>query len=72
VPVLPVAPPSFADKMIRTAPNAAACGTCHDDSSDKAHFQVNTSFTLGAESCDVCHGPGRTADVAVAHDDRND
>lgn len=71
VPVNPVAPPSFPDKMTRTAPNTAACGTCHDDDSDKAHFSLNTSFTIGAESCDTCHGAGRSVDVAVAHSERN-
>jgi len=69
--VLPVAPPSFANQMTRLAPTTAACGTCHDDASDRAHFNLNTSLAIGAESCDVCHGPGRTADVAVAHGARN-
>ena len=69
--VLPVAPPSFANQMTRLAPTTAACGTCHDDASDRAHFSLNTSLAIGAESCDVCHGPGRTADVAVAHGARN-
>jgi len=57
--------------MTRLAPTTAACGTCHDDASDRAHFSLNTSLAIGAESCDVCHGPGRTADVAVAHGARN-
>jgi len=65
------AAPSFADLMKRTAPTTAACGTCHDDASDQAHFALNTSLAIGAESCDVCHGPGRTADVEVAHGARN-
>jgi OmcA/MtrC family decaheme c-type cytochrome len=63
--------PSFANQMVRTAPTTAACGTCHDDASDRAHFDLNTSLAIGAESCDVCHGPGRTADVEVAHGARN-
>jgi OmcA/MtrC family decaheme c-type cytochrome len=63
--------PSFPGSMTRTAPTSAACGTCHDDSSDKAHFAINTSIALGAESCDVCHGPGRSADVEAAHGARN-
>ena len=63
--------PSFANQMVRTPPTTAACGTCHDDASDQAHFALNTSLAIGAESCDVCHGPGRTADVEAAHSGRN-
>ncbi len=28
---------------------------------------VRLATSLGIESCDVCHGPGKTADVAVTH-----
>ncbi|MCC7198072.1 MAG: OmcA/MtrC family decaheme c-type cytochrome [Gammaproteobacteria bacterium] len=51
----------------RQGPSAGACGSCHDGASAKAHFVLNTSTSLGIESCDVCHGPGKTADVAVTH-----
>jgi OmcA/MtrC family decaheme c-type cytochrome len=54
----------------RYAPNTAACGSCHDSDEAKAHFNLNTSFGLGAESCSVCHGPGRSEDVAVVHSER--
>jgi OmcA/MtrC family decaheme c-type cytochrome len=57
---------SSPEKMTRIAPTAAACGDCHDSSSSEAHFEQNAAFG-GAESCSVCHGPGRTADVEVAH-----
>jgi Outer membrane cytochrome MtrC/MtrF-like, domains II/IV len=54
----------------RYAPNTAACGSCHDSDEAKAHFNLNTSFGLGSESCSVCHGPGRSEDVAVVHSER--
>jgi OmcA/MtrC family decaheme c-type cytochrome len=56
--------------MSRIAPNTAACGSCHDSDEAKAHFNLNTSFGLGSESCSVCHGPGRSEDVAVVHSER--
>jgi OmcA/MtrC family decaheme c-type cytochrome len=54
----------------RLGPNTAACGSCHDSDEAKAHFNLNTSFGLGSESCSVCHGPGRSEDVAVVHGER--
>ena len=54
----------------RLGPNTAACGSCHDSDEAKAHFNLNTSFGLGSESCSVCHGPGRSEDVAVVHSER--
>jgi OmcA/MtrC family decaheme c-type cytochrome len=42
---------------VRVGPSQAACGSCHNSTSAKAHF---TTFTVpGAESCATCHGPGR-------------
>ena len=43
-------------KTVRIGPAQAACGSCHNSTSDKTHFMVNSS-ALG-ESCNVCHGPG--------------
>ena len=43
-------------KTVRIGPAQAACGSCHNSTSDKTHFMVNSS-PLG-ESCNVCHGPG--------------
>ncbi len=54
----------------RVGPNTAACGSCHDSDEAKAHYNLNTSFGLGAESCNVCHGTGRSVDVAEAHSER--
>jgi OmcA/MtrC family decaheme c-type cytochrome len=65
------AAPSFPGQMARKAPVTAACGTCHDDSSARAHFDLNTSYSVGAEACDVCHGSGRSVDAVEAHSERN-
>jgi OmcA/MtrC family decaheme c-type cytochrome len=67
----PMTGPSFPDLMHRKLPVTAACSTCHDTDGDLAHFAVNTSTTLNAESCDICHGEGRTADAVKAHASRN-
>jgi OmcA/MtrC family decaheme c-type cytochrome len=45
---------------VRQGPAAGACGSCHSSAAAQAHFQANTSSSAGAESCAVCHGPGRT------------
>jgi hypothetical protein len=45
--------------MFRVGPATAACGTCHNSESAKAHFALNTATSIGAESCGTCHGPGR-------------
>jgi OmcA/MtrC family decaheme c-type cytochrome len=68
---------------INTAPNAAACWGCHDRDAAVAHMEANggafdvmqtpdgtlVSISQGTviETCDVCHGPGRSADVKVLH-----
>jgi OmcA/MtrC family decaheme c-type cytochrome len=44
----------------RVGPAAGACGTCHSSTASQSHFEANTSNSLGAESCAVCHGPGKT------------
>jgi OmcA/MtrC family decaheme c-type cytochrome len=67
----PMTGPSFAEQMVRKLPITAACGTCHDSDGSIAHYATNTSTALGVESCDVCHGPGRTADAVAAHAERN-
>jgi hypothetical protein len=43
-------------KTKRIGPAQAACGACHNSTSDKTHFIVNS--TAMGESCNVCHGPG--------------
>jgi OmcA/MtrC family decaheme c-type cytochrome len=58
-------------------PTANACSSCHDNGSAKAHMEQNgASFSTSqqaiddgevVETCDVCHGSGRSADVEVVH-----
>jgi OmcA/MtrC family decaheme c-type cytochrome len=43
----------------RQGPGAGACGSCHNSSSSKAHFAVNTSTATAGESCGTCHGAGK-------------
>ena len=42
-------------KTVRIGPAQAACGSCHNSTSAKTHFVVNSTAT--GESCVVCHGP---------------
>ncbi len=49
-----------------TPPIQSACLGCHDSPAAIAHAQVMTSDS-GAESCQVCHGPGEAEDVSVVH-----
>jgi OmcA/MtrC family decaheme c-type cytochrome len=62
------------------SPNTSACAACHIETLDTEHMQQNggdfdarkaadgTMISSGVETCEVCHGPGRTADVKVMHD----
>jgi OmcA/MtrC family decaheme c-type cytochrome len=65
------------------SPNAAACSACHsseDDPLARVHMEQNgadfnagktaegTIVSSGVESCAICHGPGRIADVKLMHD----
>jgi OmcA/MtrC family decaheme c-type cytochrome len=64
------------------SPTAAVCSSCHDSQVAQAHMEDNGALfgePLGSavvtqsmldgnvESCAVCHGPGKIADVAVIH-----
>jgi OmcA/MtrC family decaheme c-type cytochrome len=61
----------------KNQPSIAACGSCHDD----VYFGVQPDparpyqtvphpggVTTDDSTCVICHGAGKTADVAVAHD----
>ena len=60
--------------------NVSICSACHFDELDTAHMRQNggdfdaTKAADGVlissqiETCDVCHGPGRTADVKEMHE----
>ncbi len=60
-----------------TTPATAVCASCHDDSVARAHMTNNGgdfATTQAAiddeevvESCSVCHGAGKAADVAEVH-----
>ncbi len=63
-------------KDIVQTPYAAACAACHDTPLAAAHMAQNGAFvdvTRHAipgtyfETCSLCHGAGRSADVNVAH-----
>jgi OmcA/MtrC family decaheme c-type cytochrome len=61
------------------SPNTAICSACHTSASAEAHMLQNggsktlsknaDGTTAGGplETCQLCHGPGRTADVKVMH-----
>jgi hypothetical protein len=55
-------------------PTAAGCFACHDGEEVKAHMEgngaainLNRSNVVAVETCSVCHGSGKSADVVVAH-----
>jgi OmcA/MtrC family decaheme c-type cytochrome len=55
-------------------PTTAVCSACHDTDLAKTHMiQNGGAFTMSGdpgsynETCAVCHGPGRTADIAEVH-----
>ena len=63
------------DDDTNVTPTAAVCSSCHDSSLAKAHMEQNgANFFMSGdpgmydETCAVCHGPGRVADVAKVHD----
>jgi OmcA/MtrC family decaheme c-type cytochrome len=61
------------------SPNASACSACHTDSLAKVHMEQNggdfnagktaegAMISAGVETCALCHGPGRVADVKRMH-----
>ena len=58
--------------------SSGTCGACHDSGSARAHMTQNGGLfdvvgdktfvaSTSTEACSVCHGPGRIADTAQAH-----
>jgi OmcA/MtrC family decaheme c-type cytochrome len=58
-----------------TSPTATACFACHDSEQATAHFEINggsiykqrSEALAKTETCLVCHGPGRIADIKASH-----
>jgi OmcA/MtrC family decaheme c-type cytochrome len=61
------------------SPNAAVCSTCHVSALAAEHMRQNGAdfaaakaadgslISAGVETCALCHGPGRLADVELVH-----
>jgi len=61
------------------SPNAAVCSSCHTSTLAKSHMEQNggdfdarkaadsTLISSRVETCTLCHGPGRSADVKDVH-----
>ena len=61
------------------SPNAAICSSCHVSDLAMTHMRQNgsdftatkaadsTLIAIGIESCELCHGEGRSADVSEVH-----
>jgi OmcA/MtrC family decaheme c-type cytochrome len=71
-------PESPTDDVV-ISPNAAVCSSCHVSDIAKTHIEQNggdfaatkaadsTLISSGVESCALCHGEGRSADVKEVH-----
>lgn len=71
-------PASPTDDIV-ISPNASVCSSCHVSDLAKTHMEQNgsdfaatkaadsTLISSGVESCALCHGPGRSADVSEVH-----
>ena len=61
------------------SPNSSACSGCHTSDLAKNHMTQNGGdfnatktadsqlISSGTETCELCHGEGRSADVAAVH-----
>ncbi len=64
---------------VAISPNAAVCSSCHTSALAVEHMRQNgadfeaakaadgTLISAGVETCALCHGPGRLADVKEVH-----
>jgi len=69
---------TFADDRA-VSPNATVCSSCHTDTVAREHMEQNGGdfnagktvegimISSGVETCTLCHGPGRIADVKLTH-----
>lgn len=72
-------PATLTDDRV-VSPNASVCSACHIETLDIEHMQQNggdfnatkaadgTLSSSEVETCELCHGPGRIADVKEMHD----
>ena len=68
-------PTQAAPTTLVMSPTVSVCSACHDSNEAVSHMRSNTgsfyaprSAAVGVgETCLVCHGTGRTADIAVVH-----
>jgi OmcA/MtrC family decaheme c-type cytochrome len=63
-------------KTLVISPTSTVCSACHDSADAISHFKINgaafyqarsTALTGTNETCLICHGTGRLADIAVVH-----
>jgi len=70
-----VAPASGLTATLVNSPITAACSACHDSNADIAHFnehggsfyEARLTALTKTESCMICHGSGKIADVKTVH-----
>ena len=65
------------DTDLVTSPQAASCTGCHDGPLSLAHMdqnggsvgmpRIDYEVEARVETCNLCHGPGRIADVELVH-----
>lgn len=66
---------SAAATTLVNSPMSSACFACHDTALATTHmtsnggsiYEARSTATLKTETCLICHGKGRVADVAVIH-----
>ena len=72
--------PAIVTDDVVVSPNTSVCASCHTSSLATEHMKQNGGdfeatkainsalISSGIETCTVCHGPGRSADVKIMHD----
>ena len=78
-PAPPAADRSTLTDDVAISPNTSVCSSCHTSDLARNHMIQNggdfnagkddtgAMISSGSETCQVCHGPGSTADVGVMH-----
>lgn len=69
-------PTAAAGTTLVNSPTVAVCSACHDSPDAITHYKINgaayyqtraTAITGTNETCLICHGAGRIADIKVMH-----